>query len=456
MNLFDYLIPFLLALGALIFIHELGHYLVARQCGVKVLRFSVGFGRPLLKWRVGRDRTEWVLAAFPLGGYVKMLDEREGGEIKPEERHRAFNRQSVWRRYAIVSAGPLANFLMAIVLYWGLFVAGTDDLKPRVALTETSQTVAASAGISDGDTIVSVDGKPVQGWSELRWALLNAVLDGREVSVATRNESGQTANRRLDFSDVQVGDGQVDLIDRIGLRPWRPSIAPVVGELMSDGPAESAGLVSNDRIVAVDGNRIDSWLELVSYVRERPEQSIDVEIVRDGRSLEVSLVPEAVSEGGERIGRIGIAVAQPPDIRDELFTTVSYGPVESLTRAVTQTWDTSVLTLKMIWRMITGDVSWKNLSGPVTIADYAGQTAQLGWVHYLGFVALISISLGVLNLLPIPMLDGGHLLYYTIEIIKGSPVSERAMIIGQQIGLIALVMLMAFAFYNDLTRLFSG
>ncbi len=455
MNLLEYLIPFVLALGVLIFIHELGHYLVARWCGVKVLRFSVGFGHPLLKWSVGRDRTEWVLAAFPLGGYVKMLDEREG-DVAAADLPRSFNRQSVWRRFAIVSAGPLANFLLAIVLYWGLFSSGTEELRPRLAVTEAVQSVAREAGVRDGDTVLAVDGEGVRSWTDLRWLLLREVLDQGQTQVHVRTEQQVETVRTMDFSQVRVDDGDGDLIERIGLRPWRPVIPPVAGRILEGGPADRAGLREGDSIVSIEGREIETWSALVEAIRERPGVPLATRVERDGAQLELSVTPEVAEEGGERFGRIGIGAIDVPELREQMFTTVRYGPVEGLTRAIGKTWDTSVLTLKMIGRMLTGDVSWKNLSGPVTIADYAGQTARLGLAHYLGFVALISISLGVLNLLPIPVLDGGHLLYYVVEILKGSPVSERTMQIGQQVGLVVLAMLMAFAFYNDISRLISG
>jgi len=455
MNLLEYIVPFVLALGALIFFHELGHYAVARWCGVKVLRFSVGFGRPLIKWTIGPDRTEWAIAAFPLGGYVKMLDEREG-TVPEKDLPRSFNRQSVWRRYAIVAAGPLANFLLAIIVYWGLFATGTEELRPRLALTESVQSVATSGGIRDGDLVIAVNDEGIQSWGELRWTLLRHALDGREVLLRVRTAENVETFRTLDFDGVRIDDGDSDFIERIGLRPWRPTIAPVIGQVMPGSAADRASLRAGDEFLSMDGVQVDSWVELVEYVRVRPGVAIESTLRRDGSVLAASLTPEAVTDGGEQIGRIGITVAEPLEGRSEMFAIVSYGPLESLGKSMGKTWDTSVLTLKMIGRMITGDISWKNLSGPVTIADYAGQTAKLGWAHYLGFVALISISLGVLNLLPIPVLDGGHLMYYTIEIIKGGPVSERVMEIGQQIGLVALVMLMAFAFYNDITRLISG
>lgn len=455
MNLFDYLIPFALALGVLIFFHELGHYLVARWCGVKVLRFSIGFGKPLLKWTAGRDRTEWVLAAFPLGGYVRMLDEREG-TVSPVDRQRAFNTQSVWRRFAIVAAGPLANFLLAIVVYWALFSIGTEELRPRMALTESTGTIAAQAGIRDGDLVIAVDGRSVRSWEDLRWALLKHALNGRSADLQVRTFEGVETFRRMEFSGVRIDDGRNDVIEQMGLRPWRPEIPPTIASVLPGSAADRAGIVPGDLVRSVDGQVIESWHALVAYIRTRADQSISMEIQRDGRRLVLEVVPEAASDEGTRIGRIGVSVAEAPELRSKMFAVVSYAPIEGLSKAAIKTWDTSILTLRMIGRMITGDVSWKNLSGPVTIADYAGQTAQLGWTYYLGFVALISISLGVLNLLPIPVLDGGHLLYYTIEIVKGSPLSERVMALGQQVGLLLLVMLMAFAFFNDISRLIAG
>lgn len=454
MNLLDYLIPFAFALGLLILVHELGHYLVARRCGVKVLRFSIGFGKPLIKWRAGRDGTEWALGAFPLGGYVKMLDEREG-EVAPAELHRAFNRQPVGRRFAIVAAGPLANFALAILLYWAIFVAGTDELRPRLALTEVN-TPAAAAGIMEGDLVLSVDDEAVRSWQELRWALLRHALDNRRIVLAVRTIDDLTTTRALDLSGIAVDDGKTDLIARIGLKPWRPPVPAVLGKVAPEGAAARAGLLSGDEVIAVDARAVAEWSDMVSAVRASPGKPLSFTVRRDGRNLILEVTPDAATDNGEQIGRIGVAVAEPLVGGASMFAKVSYGPFEGFAKAVRQTWETSVLSLQMMGRMLTGEVSWKNLSGPVTIADYAGQTAQLGLSHYLKFVALISISLGVLNLLPIPVLDGGHLLYYLVEIVKGGPIPERIMEIGQQIGLVLLAMLMAFAFYNDITRLISG
>jgi len=454
MNLLNYLIPFALALGLLILVHELGHYSVARWCGVKVLRFSIGFGKPLLVRKAGPDGTEWALSAFPLGGYVKMLDEREA-PVEATELHRAFNRQSVYRRFAIVAAGPIANFLLAIVLYWGLFVAGTDELRPRLALSDTPA-IAQAAGVRDGDLVLAVDDEAVRSWQDLRWVLLRHALDDREVVLQVRTLEEVEAFRRLDLAGVQIDDGNKDLILRIGLKPWRPLIPALIGRIADGSAAARAGLRSGDEVLAIEGQAIAGWGELVAQVRDAAGRSLRFEVLREGQRLSVDVTPDEINENGERFGRIGVAVAEPLQGGLSMFAEVRYGVVEGLVKAVRQTWETSVLSLQMIGRMITGEVSWKNISGPVTIADYAGQTAQLGLSHYLKFVALISISLGVLNLLPIPVLDGGHLLYYTVEIIKGGPIPERIMEIGQQIGLTLLIMLMAFAFYNDINRLISG
>lgn len=454
MSLLNYLIPFAVALGVLILVHELGHYLVARWCGVKVLRFSIGFGRPLLVRKAGRDGTEWALSAFPLGGYVKMLDEREG-EVPPEELHRAFNRKSVWRRFAIVAAGPLANFLLAIAVYWGVFVAGTEELRPRLAIAgENSPAVAA--GIVEGDLVGMVDGEEVRSWQELRWALLRHALESRKVELHVTTLEERPAVRVLDLTGLPIDDGGEDLITRMGLKPWRPAIPPIIGKLVAGAAADRAGLRVGDEVLRIDGAAISSWTDLVGKIREAGGRSVALDVVREGRQLQFEVVPELANENGQQIGRIGVAVAEPVHGGLSMFAVVSYGPMQGLVKAISQTWETSVLSLKMMGRMLTGEVSWKNLSGPVTIADYAGQTAQLGLSHYLKFVALISISLGVLNLLPIPVLDGGHLLYYVVEIIKGGPIPERIMEIGQQIGLALLAMLMAFAFYNDINRLISG
>ena len=454
MNLLHTIAAFVIALGALVIVHEYGHYLIARLCGIKVLRFSIGFGFPLWKRRFGRDQTEWVVAAVPLGGYVKMLDEREG-EVAPQELDRAFNRQSVWRRYAVVIAGPLANFLLAILLYWLLFMHGVQEARPIVDLPPPN-TPAASAGFVRGEIIRAVNGEPVASWSDVRWRMLQLALERQQVKVEVINRNNQLNWRTLDLSRFDAEQLEGDTLALVGLRLFRPEIKPVIGQVVSGSVAEQAGLQPGDQIVAADGQTIASWNELVQLVRSHPGRELRLAYQRGNERRELVLVPETVQQDGSAVGRIGAGAQLDQQALDGLVTVVRYGAASALTKAMQKTWDTSVFSLRMLGRMLVGQVSWKNLSGPVTIADYAGQSAQLGLVAYLNFLALISISLGVLNLLPIPLLDGGHLMYYTIEICKGSPVSDRIMEIGQKLGLTLLLVLMAFAFYNDINRLISG
>ena len=453
-NFLFYLGAFALALGALIIVHELGHYVVARLCGVKVLRFSVGFGRPLLLGRYGRDGTEWVIAAFPLGGYVKMLDEREG-PVEPRELSRAFNRQSVWKRILVVAAGPLANLLLAILLYALLFMQGTEELRPILSAPPTA-TAAEAAQVQDGETVRSVNGTPVVTWQEMRWALLQAALDHAPVLLEVINRNQEIAFRRISTEALTAADLETDLTARLGLRPYHPLLKPIIGKVTAGSAAERAGMLAGDLIMAIAGKPVSYWSEVAAAIRQAPGADLQFDVRRGSTLLSLRARPDTLEEGGQRIGRVGIMVQDDPALRAMLMTTVRYGVVAALGKATVQTWDTSIFSLKMIGRMIVGDVSWKNLSGPVTIADYAGQSARLGLPYYLKFMALISISLGVLNLLPIPILDGGHLLYYMAEIITGGPLSERIMEIGQKIGLFLLFMLMAFAFYNDINRLVSG
>jgi len=454
MTLLHTVAAFVLALGALVVVHEYGHYLVARLCGVKVLRFSIGFGPSLLKRRFGRDRTEWVVAAVPLGGYVKMLDEREG-EVAPAELGRAFNRQNVWRRYAVVTAGPVANFLFAILLYWLLFMHGVPEARPIVALPQAG-TPAASAGFQSGETIRAINGEPVVSWQEVRWRMLQLALERQKVQLEVLNRDSQLNWRTLDLSQLNADQLEGDTLALIGLRLYRPEIKPVIGQIVAGSVAEQAGLRPGDRIAAANGRPVASWNDLVQIVRNHPGRELRLAFERGGARHELALVPETVQQNGEAIGRIGAAAQLDRREQDALVTVVRYGAAGALAQAAQRTWDMSVFSLKMLGRMLVGQISWKNLSGPVTIADYAGQSAQLGLASYLSFLALISISLGVLNLLPIPLLDGGHLMYYTIEIFKGSPVSDRIMEIGQKLGLTLLLVLMAFAFYNDINRLISG
>ena len=454
MNLAIAITAFVVALGVLIVIHEYGHYLVARLCGIKVLRFSVGFGRPLWKVRRGRDQTEWVIAALPLGGYVKMLDEHEG-PVAPEELHRAFNRQSVWRRIAVVVAGPAANFLLAIAFYWALFVGGVQEAKPVLAAPEAG-TVAEASGIARGETILKINGEAVASWQQVRWQLLQLAVERQPARLEVIDAKQRLTWRTLDLSRFDLEGFDSDPLARLGLRLNRPDVAPIIGTVVPGSVAEAGGLRAGDRVISIDGGAILVWEDVVKAVRAHPAETLQLQILREGNRIEIRLRPEAVQQNGERFGRIGAAPQVDAGAMKDLVATVRYAPWPALVLAFERTWETSAFSLKMLGKMAIGEVSWKNLSGPVTIADYAGQSAQLGIGAYVAFLALISISLGVLNLLPIPLLDGGHLLYYLVEIFKGSPLSERAMELGQRLGLTLLLSLMAFAFYNDLNRLLAG
>jgi len=449
------ILAFIAALAVLIVVHEFGHYQVARWCGVKVLRFSVGFGRPLFKRVYGVDRTEWVIGAIPLGGYVKMLDEREDA-VAAGDLPRAFNRQSVWKRIAIVAAGPVANFLLAIVLYWALFIHGIPGMKPVVA-APPPESIAARAGFQQGDLIRAVDGKTIVQWQDARWRLLTHAVDRAQVRIDVVDSAGREAVRTLDLSGVQSSQLEENFLVHLGLALAQPKFDPVIGRVVSGSVAERAGLVAGDRVLSIDGARVPDWESLVRTIRAAAGRELTLEIDREGRAVpSVRLVPDSAQEAGATVGKVGIGPKVDQAVVRAMMVDISYGPVESLGEAIAKTWNTSVLSLQMLGKMLIGQVSLKNLSGPITIADYAGQSVQVSWVAYLTFIALISISLGVLNLLPIPMLDGGHLMYYAIEVVRRRPVSDQVMAVGQQVGMGLLFVLMAFAIFNDIHRLLGG
>ncbi|MDL2355812.1 MAG: RIP metalloprotease RseP [Pseudomonadota bacterium] len=445
MNFITTTLAFLLALGPLIIFHELGHYTVARLCGVKVLRFSLGMGKVVWSRRFGRDQTEWVISALPLGGYVKMLDARDAdaGPIAAAELAREFTRQSVWRRIAIVAAGPLANFLLAILVFAGLSMAGT--VEPSTRLRATADNSAAwQAGLRGGEKVAAVNGKPVASWPELRWEIMQAIVDKRAARLDVTQPRGGQFGAILPASALAGLNIESDVLATLGLDMARPPA--VVEKVIAGGPGERAGLKAGDQIASIDGKAVIDGIALIERVRSSGGHALAVAVVRAGAPFELAVTPEF--DAARKSWVIKVATDSAP----ELVTVVS-GPFEALAKGVAKTWDTSVLSVKMIGKMITGEVSLKNVTGPITIADYAGQTARAGPTVFLGFIAFISISLGVMNLLPIPVLDGGLLLYYSLEVLTGRPLPERIGAYAQRAGVGLLVMLMALAVFNDVARL---
>ena len=446
-------LAFLVAIAILVAVHEWGHYIVARLVGVKVLRYSIGFGKPLWLRRWGPDQTEYCVSAIPFGGYVRLLDERDG-EVDPAQLGRAFNRQSVPARIAILFAGPALNFVFAVLAYWVMFVSGVPGLKPVVGEVEP-QSMAAVAGLRMNDQLIAVGDRPVATWDGTVIALLDELLGHGDLRLEVRGQAGDsrlivlpTAGRVAELTEPGA------LFDGIGMRPWAPAIEPVFDEILPGGAAEAAGFEPGDRVLAADGIAISRWSDWVELVRSRPGEALDVDVQRNGRTVAVALrVGEQVDESGNTVGRIGASVRVPPDLYAEMRATQRYSPLPAFLAAAEKTWDMGELTVRMIARMLTGDVSVKNISGPINIAQYAGYSASSGLSSFIGFLAIVSISLGILNLLPVPMLDGGQIVYQLAEGIKGSPMSERAQLIGQQMGILLLIMLMSFAFYNDISRL---
>jgi len=447
------LVSFIVAIGLLVTVHEYGHFWVARRLGVKVLRFSIGFGRPLWTRRFGADATELVVAAIPLGGYVKMLDEREG-EVAAEELERAFNRQPVSTRIAVVVAGPAANFLFAILAYWVMFVSGVSGLKPVVG-DVLPASFAEAAGIRAGDEIRYIENQPTPTWEATIMALLDANLDGKEIiNLRVLDSAGNERYLQAYFEvpDALLKKGGV--LDNFGLTAWRPPA--LIERLVAGGAGERAGMLPGDEVVFADDTPISNWEQWVEYVRERPGEPIAMQLLRNGELVELSVTPDRESENGNVIGRIGAYVQLPgEDERATMRVVVRYGLLDAVPEALYKTWEVTTLTLRTLWKMVSGRASVENLSGPISIARYAGQSAAVGLATFLGFLGIVSVSLGVLNLLPVPILDGGHLLFYLLEMVKGSPMSETAQLVGQKIGITLLLVLMSLAFYNDLVRLFE-
>ncbi len=453
-------LSFLVAIGVLVTVHEFGHFWVARKLGIKVLRFSVGFGRPLLSRRWGPDQTEYVLSLVPLGGYVQMLDENEA-EVAPAEQHRAFNRQSLWKRIAVVSAGPVFNFLFAIAGYALVFMVGISGLRALVGEVDP-ESMAGRAGFAAGQEVIAVGGVQVQTWESTIQQLIGASLDATVVPVVVRDPSGSRRQLQLDLRAISVDDlTQGRFFDSLGLTPDRPSVPPVIGDLTPGGAAEQAGLLKGDRVLSArmesgESSVIETWGAWVDYVRARPGQLFFITVQRGGLQQVLEITPATVRDDGKSIGRIGaMRGADVQVLADRYYVTQRYPPWTALALGAAKTRDMSVLTLRMLWRMLLLEVSVSNLSGPISIAQYAGISAQIGFERFIEFLGVISVSLGILNLLPIPVLDGGHLLYYLLESVLGRPVSENMQIFGQRLGITLLLGLMGIAFYNDLVRVFG-
>ena len=450
MNILWSLAAFIVALGVLITVHEFGHFWVARRCGVRVERFSVGFGRAL--WRkTDRQGTEYVLAIIPLGGYVKMLDERVEA-VAPEFRHQSFNNKKVWQRAAIISAGPIANFIFAIFAYWLVFVIGVPSVRPVIA-NITANSIAAQSNISSGMELKSVAGIETPDWESVRMALMGEIGDDQTTVGVAQFGSSQVVEKTLDLRQWHFDPEKEDPVVSLGMIPRGPQIESVLQEVQPDSAAQKAGLQAGDRIVKVDGQILDSWQSFVIQVRDNPGKPIALEVERGGDSVALTLTPDTKSAGKGKIQGFAGVVPKVIPLPDEFKTIRQYGPFVAFYEAGDKTWQLMKLTVSMLGKLITGDVKLNNLSGPISIAQGAGMSAEYGLVSYLTFLALISVNLGIINLFPLPVLDGGHLLFLAIEKLKGGPVSERVQDFSYRIGSVLLVLLMGLALFNDFSRL---
>lgn len=450
MNILWSLAAFIVALGVLITVHEFGHFWVARRCGVRVERFSVGFGRALWR-RTDRQGTEYVLAIIPLGGYVKMLDERVEA-VAPEFRHQSFNNKKVWQRAAIISAGPIANFIFAIFAYWLVFVIGVPSVRPVIA-NITANSIAAQSNISSGMELKSVAGIETPDWESVRMALMGEIGDDQTTVGVAQFGSSQVVEKTLDLRQWHFDPEKEDPVVSLGMIPRGPQIESVLQEVQPDSAAQKAGLQAGDRIVKVDGQNLDSWQSFVIQVRDNPGKPIALEVERGGDSVALTLTPDTKSAGKGKIQGFAGVVPKVIPLPDEFKTIRQYGPFVAFYEAGDKTWQLMKLTVSMLGKLITGDVKLNNLSGPISIAQGAGMSAEYGLVSYLTFLALISVNLGIINLFPLPVLDGGHLLFLAIEKLKGGPVSERVQDFSYRIGSVLLVLLMGLALFNDFSRL---
>lgn len=457
LNVAAQFLGFIVAIAVLVTVHEFGHFWVARRLGFKVLRFSIGFGRPLLSWRGGApDYTEYWLSAIPLGGYVKMLDEREG-PVPSAEADRAFGQRPVPHRIAVLLAGPGFNFLFAILAYWMLFTTGVPGIKPVIgAVNEGS--VAALAGVRADDEIQAVGGRAVETLEGATLAIFDELLRDARIELTLREPNGNIKEAVLDVTgrEAELTEPSA-LFTGLGLRPG-PVLPAAIGGVAPGSAAEQAGFRVGDLVLRADGAPVQGWERWAEYVRNRPGETIDVDVARDGREVSLQVTVPAIEEDGKTIGRIGAQAltSLPADAVASLRAEQKYGVLEALPRGIEKSWEVSALTVRMLARMVVGDVSLKNVSGPLQIASFAGASALAGFGAFLDFLAVVSISLGILNLMPIPLLDGGQVVYQLVEAVKGSPMSERAMAVGQQIGVAFLIVLMSFVFYNDITRMFGS
>ncbi|MCE2028391.1 RIP metalloprotease RseP [Sessilibacter corallicola] len=444
---------FLVALGVLVTFHEFGHFYIARRCGVKVERFSIGFGKPLIRW-YDKLGTEYAIAAIPLGGYVKMLDERQG-PVEAAELSNAFTQKSVWARIAIVAAGPIANLILAIILFWAVFLTPQTYLAPIIG-DVTPSSVAESARLESGQEIISIDGEPTPTWEAVNHALVRRLGESGEIVFETKySDSDLEYQSSTYLNEWLKGASDPDPIAGVGIEIFRPQVEPVVGSVQENSPAFKAGIEIDDRFVALDGEPISDWNAFVEYVSTRPNELIRFTVERDGQLIDLDIEPEAVNDQGKTIGRIGFS-PYAPSWPEGTVRKRSFSVGEAFVEGVVKTWETSGVVLLSLKKLIVGEISTKSLSGPLTIAKVAGDSAEAGFVYFLKMLGLLSVSLAIFNLLPIPVLDGGHLTYYIIEAIKGKPLSERVQAIGYRLGLFVVAGVMILAFYNDLVRLFQG
>ena len=448
MDLFVTIFYTLLALAILISFHEFGHFYVARKCGVKVICFSIGFGFKLYKWK-DKKGTEFVLSALPLGGYVKMVDEREGS-VSPEDLPYAFTQKNVWQRMAIVIAGPAANFLLAMLIYWVLFLNGVTGIVPVVG-SLVPGSIAEIAGIRPGHQIVAVDGKQTPTIQKLHTQLINRIGESGKINFTVKfSDSLENYNYSGNLNNWMSGSSELNPIESIGIILFSPKVPPVVDVVIPKSPAEKSELKQGDLLLSADGYSLSDWSEWVEYVQLRPSENINLQVKRENTILNKRITPELItSVDGKNIGKVGMSV-KVPDWPKNMIKNYSYSPFEALNASIHKTWDISVMILGSIKKMFTGDISLKHLSGPITIGKVAGQSAEYGISAYLGFLAMLSISLGIMNLLPVPVLDGGHLMYFIVEAIKGSPLSDKIQLFGFKLGVFLVVGLMSIALYNDI------